>query len=458
MPARLTRTAMRGRPLRVRLTAAFASVVALVLALTGVLVFFEFSQDLVRRTDAELQDRQAAVVGLAEGGRTPADVIARSGEAYAQIYEQGGAVAASSRIVTGARLLTPPQVAAASRAPTIGTYPAPRSEDGARVRAFALGDGRVAAIGESLEDRESELKRLALLLGIALPAALLLASLAGYQVARAALAPVEEMRSRAASIGAGDLTQRLPEPGTRDELDRLAVTLNELLDRIGGALERERRIVGDASHELRTPISVLRTRVDVALRGRDDPARLRAALEAVGHDAERLSRLADDLLVLARADQGELPLRLEPLDVQDLLEATIARNGTAAAEAGRRLHISQTVDGGAVVLADPDRAAQVLDNLVMNALRYGDGPVELAASDAGGAQVALTVRDHGAGFPEAFLPRAFQRFSQAVDSTGEGSGLGLAIVDALVRAQGGRARVANAPDGGAVATVTLPNA
>ena len=332
-------------------------------------------------------------------------------------------------------------------------------DDGARVRAVALRDrSRVVAIGESLRPREESLHRLAIRLAITLPAALLLASLAGLQVAKAAMRPVERMRARAAAIGASDLHERLPEPATGDELARLAATLNELLGRIEAAMERERRIVGDASHELRTPISVLRTRLEVALRGAGDPAALRDALGAALADAERLSRLAEDLLVLARADQGQLPLRLEPLDVQDVLEQAAARHRAPADAAGRALDVAVDVAGGAVVLADPDRVAQALDNLVVNALRYGAGTIGLRARRAPGG-IALVVEDRGAGFPAEFVERAFERFSQADEAGGRaGSGLGLALVEAIARAHGGRAAVGARPGGGAEARLVLPEA
>jgi len=312
-------------------------------------------------------------------------------------------------------------------------------------------------IGESRDERERSLHRLAALLGLTLPGALLLASLAGYQVARGALAPVERMRTRAASIGHGDLSQRLPAPGTRDELDRLAETLNDLLDRLGSALERERRIVGDASHELRTPISVLRTRIDIALRGVQAPAALREALEGARDDATRLGRLADDLLVLARADQGQLRLRLAPLDVQDVLDGAHARHASAFAAAGRELVLRNAIPGGAVLLADADRVAQALDNLVVNALHYGAGAVEIGARLRVDTAVELSVRDHGPGFSAEYVAHAFERFSQAdAAHGGPGSGLGLAIVEAIAHAHGGTASVADHADGGGVAAITLP--
>jgi signal transduction histidine kinase len=443
--------------LRVRLTLSFASVVALVLAVTGGLIFVEFRRDFDKRTDAELADRQRAIVALAGTSRTPAAILALSGERLAQVYDRRGMLVASSRRLGSEPVLRAGEPARALHGAVVLTRAVPGTDDGARLRAFAISDRRVVVIGESRHERERALHRLAALLMLTLPGALLLASLAGYQVARGALAPVERMRIRAGSIAHGDLSQRLPEPGTRDELDRLAITLNDLLGRLGAALERERRIVADASHELRTPISVLRTRIDVALRGEQELPRLREALEGAGEDAARLSRLADDLLVLARADPGQLALHREPLDVQDLLEQAVDRHAHASADAGRTIEAVNDIDGGAVVLADAGRVAQALDNLIVNALRYGAGAIEIHASLHGSTAVALSVRDHGEGFPAEFLPRAFERFSQADSShAGAGSGLGLAIVEAIAHAHGGTATAGNDADGGAVTAIILP--
>jgi signal transduction histidine kinase len=444
----------------VQLTLAFASVMAILLAATGVLIYVQFAHDLDRRLDAELIDRGRTVLALQSDGASAAEVVDLTGEALSQVFAADGRVLASTRRVRGSRLLTAGQARRALDGPLLVHAEGVQGDDGARVRAVALSDrSRVVAIGESLRPREESLHRLAIRLAVTLPAALLLASLAGLQVAKAAMRPVERMRARAAAIGASDLHERLPVPDTGDELARLAATLNELLGRIEGAMERERRIVGDASHELRTPISVLRTRLEVALRGGgDDPAALRDALSAALADAERLSRLADDLLVLARADQGRLPLRREPLDVQEVLERAAQRHRAPAGAAGRALEVHVDVAGGAVVLADPDRVAQALDNLVVNALRYGGGAIELRARRAPGG-VALVVADHGCGFPADFVDRAFERFSQADEGDGRaGSGLGLALVEAIARAHGGRAAVGVRAGGGAEAQLVLPEA
>ena len=442
-----------------QLTLAFASVMAILLAATGVLIYVQFAHDLDARLDAELIDRGRTVRALQSGGASPTALVALAGEVLSQVYAADGRVLASTRRAQGRRLLTDGQVRRALAGPLLVRTQRVEGDDGARVRAVALRDrSRVVGIGESLRPREESLHRLAIRLAVTLPAALLLASLAGLQVAKAAMRPVERMRARAAAIGASDLHERLPEPATGDELARLAATLNELLGRIEGAMVRERRIVGDASHELRTPISVLRTRLEVALRGARDPPALRDALTAALADAERLSRLAEDLLVLARADQGRLPLRREPLDVQEILEQAAERHRAPADAAGRVLEVHVDVAGGAVVLADPDRVAQALDNLVVNALRYGAGAIGLRARRAPDG-IALVVEDDGPGFPADFVERAFERFSQVDEAGGRaGSGLGLALVEAIARAHGGRAAVGGRAGGGAEALLVLPEA
>lgn len=446
-------------PLRLRLTLAVAVVTAVVLAVIGVLVVREFASGLDSRTDLELEERADTLTQLAPD-TSPQRLLGLSGEPLAQVFDPSGELRDSTRALGRAPLLTPAEVDVARRERRFSTQPTVGgSDDGARVLAFPLPGGEVAAIAEARDRREQELARLGGLLAIGLPVALLLAAFTGYQVAGAALRPVEHIRAQAARIGATDPGGRLPRPGTGDELDRLAQTLNDLLERLSGAMEAERRVVSDASHELRTPISVLLTRLDVSLRGEREPAELRSVLYEAQGDVRRLARLADDLLVLARADQGRLPLRPEPVDVQDLLEQTARRHAEAAAKAGRSVEVRIEVPGGAVVLADPDRLAQALDNLVANALAHGAGPIELVARAPAADAVELAVADRGPGFPAELLPRAFERFAQGSrDTRGDGAGLGLAIVAALATALGGGARAANRPGGGAEVVVSVPAA
>jgi signal transduction histidine kinase len=204
-------------------------------------------------------------------------------------------------------------------------------------------------------------------------------------------------------------------------------------------------------------LTTLRAEVDFALMGDRDKAELRAALESASEEAKRMSRLADDLLVLARADQGRLPLHPQPLAARELLEAAAARARAGAEMRGRSIAVGELTDGCAI-RADPDRAAQALDNLVTNALLYGEGTITLSAR-SNGDEVELHVTDEGHGFPDELLARAFERFGRGQHAAGEpGSGLGLALVQAVAVAHGGHAEARNGCDGGADVSITLPRA
>ena len=457
MPARVP--ALRRWPIRARLTIAFAGVLAAMLTAAGVVLYTEFARDFDDAIDRDLAARLTDVSALVVTAPDPSARLDRSGERVAQLYAADGRVIASTPGLTRARILSGAEARDAARhALVLDDRGTPVGE--ARVRAAGVtapgGRRLVVAVGEPLVSRDRALARLRDLLFIAGPFALLLASYAGYQVARAALRPVERMRIGAEKITEHDTGERLPVPASRDEIEALGHTLNELLARLDAALARERRLLSDASHELRTPLTVLRTEIQLALRGERDPSELRAALESAGHEAERLSRLADDLLVLARSDQGRLPIRPEPLDAGELLEAAARRARSAAGASGRRIR-AQAADA-AVLLADPDRVAQALDNLAANALAYGSGDL-LLFSRAREGWIELHVRDEGEGFPQEFLGRAFERFSQADRArSGTGAGLGLAIVAAIARAHGGDAGARNLPERGADVWISLPAA
>jgi signal transduction histidine kinase len=400
--------------------------------------------DVTRLADAAARSRQED---------EPRRVPSASGDGLVQVYRADGRLLASSRGIRGSRFLTPEQTRrAANGRIRIARTTTPIGD--VRVEAgSATAAPLVVAVGEALARRDHSLDRLRDLLLIVFPLALLLATYAGYQVARAALGPVERMRARAAKVTDRDTSERLPVPETHDEIEALGRTLNDLLARLDSALGRERRLLSDASHELRTPLAVLRTEVQLALRGERDAHELRAALESVGQEADRLSRLADDLLVLARSDQGQLPIRPEPLDTAELLRAAAARAG-----AGGRQVITEENGDGLVVAADPDRAAQALDNLLANALNHGKGDVRLSAR-ADGGRVQLHVTDQGEGFSDELLGRAFERFSRGDPArSGEGTGLGLAIVAAIAAAHGGDAGARNLAGGGADVWLSLPAA
>jgi signal transduction histidine kinase len=214
------------------------------------------------------------------------------------------------------------------------------------------------------------------------------------------------------------------------------------------------QLVSSASHELRTPLTALRTEVDLALLGNRDAAELRSALRSAADEIRRVCRLADDILVLAQADHGQLPLRPQPLEPRELLEAAAARARAAAWTRHRQIVVRDMAQGD-WLLGDPDRAAQALDNLVSNALQYGSGTITLTARDDG-KLLGLHVADQGSGFAEDMAASAFQRFTRGKQACAPGSGLGLSLVAAIAKAHRGMATVRNLPEGGADACIALP--
>jgi signal transduction histidine kinase len=314
-----------------------------------------------------------------------------------------------------------------------------------------------AGTGEREESFDEALDNLATLLLIGGPAALLLASLAGYAAAGAALRPVEAMRRRAGEISARGPEQRLPVPAANDELRRLGQTLNEMLARIEATLARERRFVDDASHELRTPLALHKAELELALRHGSGEEELRAAIASGLEEVDRLAQLADDLLLVARSGEGGLRMAVAPVRVAELFAAVAKRFDARAAESSRSLAVGK--NGGRLTVAgDRLRLEQALTGMVDNAFRHGGGEVRLWAV-ASGAMVELHVGDRGGGLPLEFLPHAFERFSRADAARGRGgSGLGLAIVEAIALAHGGRAGVANDPAGGADVWIEVPAA
>jgi signal transduction histidine kinase len=317
-----------------------------------------------------------------------------------------------------------------------------------RLLARPAGAGRAVVVGASLEDRDEAVAELTGLLLVAGPLALLAASALGYLVAARALRPVEVMRARAGEISGARSGERLPLPEARDELRRLGETLNAMLERIDDALARERAFVADAGHELRTPIAVLSAEVELALTGDRPPDELRAALASARDEAGRLARLADDLLALARMDEGRLRLHRERLEARALLEAVAARFSPGAASAGRRIAVE--AEPGLTVEADRVRVEQAVANLIDNALRHGAGTIAVGARRVAGG-VELTVADEGPGVAPDEGEAVFARFARGSGADGAGAGLGLAIVRAVARAHGGEARVE-----GATAVIRLP--
>jgi heavy metal sensor kinase len=435
-------------PIRVRLALAFTVAMAVVLALVGVLLQQRLGDALLEQVDDGLES--FAVSGVAASASTGGD-----DEIFVQVLGPGDRIrGVPSEPLVGEeerdRARASPFYLTRDALPHLGGEPA-------RLRISSDPtdpDRATLVVGASLEDREEALDGLLTQLLVVGPLALVLTSVAGYFLAGAALRPVEAMRRRAAEISGQASGQRLPLPPAQDEIRRLGETLNEMVGRLEEGVARERRFVADASHELRTPLALLRAELELAGRRPRTHEELEDALGSAREEVNRLVRLAEDLLVLARADEGRLPLAWEEHLAREVLDAVAGRHDTRAREAGRTIEVDAPDD--AVVSGDRLRLEQALGNLVENALRHGAGDVRLEAVE-NGSLLELRVSDEGPGFAAEYLPHAFERFSRAdVARSAGGSGLGLAIVDAIARAHGGTVAAANGADGGAVVTMLIP--
>jgi heavy metal sensor kinase len=312
-------------------------------------------------------------------------------------------------------------------------------------------------VGQDLEAIQQTLARLRVLLLIAAPVLVLFAALAGYWLAGRALAPIESIRSQAASISAHDLGRRLDLSLPDDEVGRLARTFDEMLARLDESFRRQRRFTADASHELRTPLAVVRGVVDVSLEQPRTPCEYAATLRSIGAETERMTRLVNELLLLARSDAAELVLEREAVDLADLLAVLVEQMQAEAEVAGVTLTTELPVP--LRVWGDRDRLLQLFINLVDNGLTYAPGSHVNLRGEIGGGFVVIAVIDTGPGIPPEHLPHLFERFyrvDKARSRARGGSGLGLAIAQEIVHAHGGAIQVESEVGVGTTFTVRLP--
>jgi signal transduction histidine kinase len=447
--------------LRARLTLLATALFSFAVATGAILVLILQRQALLRVLDASAQQSAADIAQQIRNGKQSSTVIPTTGGVLEmQVVDVGNHVIAASpgadRFVP---LLTPEQVRKV-RAGTRLEIQSPTSDARLRVLGTAVGPKTVFAATDlkQIDDSLRILGRVAL---IGSPLAVLLMAVATYIVVALTLRPVAELRHGAAEITAAGLAdQRLPVSSAQDEIHRLAVTLNAMLDRIDAATKRQRTFVGDAAHELRSPLASLRVQLEVAQRlGPEED--LPTLVDEVLVDVERLDRLVDDLLALARQDEaGGAVRRREPVDMDDLVRTV------AAGYLHARVPVAVTQSSPAIVDGDPDGLRRVVINLVDNAVRHARTEVSLTLETgtlAGRPTVTVRVTDDGAGIPAGERERVFDRFYRLQASRSResgGTGLGLPIVRDLVRAHGGTVRLTTRPDGasGLQATVILPAA
>jgi two-component system OmpR family sensor kinase len=452
-------------PVRARLTAWYVLLLAVILAALGSFLLLRLRADLVAEVDNTLDGQAAGILADSDGleplpaagvaglprGQTVAQLLSPTG----QVRARAGTAAPAASLLTPAMLrqaLAGEQVRAEVRS----------GQNRARYRVLALrragrGTPTVLVVASPLADVDRSVERLRLLLLVAGPMALVLAGGGGWLLARAALRPVGRMTEQAEAIGADRLHDRVSVPDAADELNRLARTLNGMLDRIERGVVEQRRFVADASHELRTPLAVMRAELEVALRGDDPAADASEVLGSAAEEVARMSKIVDDLLTLAHRDENSLELLLTPVDLGEVAAEVAGQLRPLAEAGGVRLDVEATP---VPVVADQARVTQVVTNLVDNAVKYtgAGGSVRVRVwEQAGGGRLAVS--DTGPGIGPEDLPKVFDRFFRldaARTRARGGSGLGLAICKELVEAHGGRIWADSVSGAGSTFTLTLP--
>ena len=448
--------------IRLRLAVLFAVASAVVFALGSWLFAATLSSSLLGSIDAQLTtqlDRAGRYVPAA-GQPGPTAGTPAPGEYVVQVIDPAGRVRGASADAGTAPMLTAAELSQAR----LRLFTVTKTDENERERVMAEPlpnhPGWVAVAGVSLEALDRTLRdvsRELLIAGVVFVAA---AGFGAYGLARAALSPVERLRREVAALSERDQAPGVQVPRTRDEIAALAQTMNQLLSRLQGALARQRALVADASHELRTPFAVLSGELELAGRPGRSQAELSAAVGRAGDEVARLARLTDQLLFLARSDEDKIALQPERVRLRALLTGSAEQAAGRASAAGVSCQVE--APAGLIVKVDPDRIREAIDNLVDNALRFAPaGTAIVISAQVTGPDLAIEVSDRGPGFPAQFLPHAFERFrrpdSGRARSDG-GAGLGLAIVSAIAQAHGGRATVRNRPGGGAAVTLELPGA
>jgi two-component system, OmpR family, sensor kinase len=451
----------RRAPIRRRLT--LASLVGLTVVVTALswFVYVRTNNNLLDTIDAGLRSRsEVLAVGIRTSGPRLPNVrptLLESDEDFAQISDATGRMLDSSPIVSGAPLV-PPTSLAGLQAPAFFDERVVGIDNFSRVLAAPVetaGHRYILLVGGSLQDRRDEVLQLAATLAISGFALLLLAGFGAWWLIGAALEPVERMRRQAEAITSAEPSDRLTVAEGDDEIARLGATLNAMLDRVEGAVTRERQLIDRASHELRTPLAIQRVDLDLALSGPQTIDELVAALRSASEENAHLARVAEDLLVLSRARGGELAVNRREVSLGAQLDDAVARNRPRALSADVRL-ASNGPDVS--VSLDPDWIRQALDDLLDNALRStpAKGKIGIFGAVQDG-HILIGVEDSGHGFDASFLPHAFDPFTSGggPHDRVRSAGLGLTIVRAIAEAHGGTATAENT-DRGARITLTLP--
>jgi two-component system OmpR family sensor kinase len=465
---------VRGSSFRTRLTLVHLAAVVAAVGLTALATHWQLSRAVHGQLDAELMAlAETEILMLGDPGLPirvhdppagPAPPSFVRLDRLIQISDAQGRVLARSANLGAARLPTrPPLMKRLEAGETVIETLRDFGEEPVRlisVPVEARGTRFVIQVAGSVEDANRAIRSARVLFAVMALALLAVVGTAAAILTKRAFRPIDAVVDEAHRIGEADLRRRLPHPGARDEIGRLVETLNEMLDRIERAFESQRRFTADASHELRSPLSRLRAELEVMLRRPRENVEYEETLRSCLDEAERLSQLTDELLLLARLDAGEARLPTDKVALHTVAEVAIRRMERAAG--GRLARISIAPSPPVVARVGREPAALVVQNLLENAVKFSppDSPVTIRLA-AEGEEVLLSVSDSGPGISPDELPRVFERFYRGRRARAEavpGVGLGLALSRAVVEAHGGRLTVESPPGGGATFTVRLPAA
>src|SRR5579864_1013931 len=455
---------------RLQLTAWYLLLFTLLFLAFSIFLYGVLSRALAKRMDQTLSSEVSTAAGLFrdEMAELKGDALGAAREAMSEMTIRGVLVA----VFTGDKLLASSapfqspellslaaQAAAAHDAEILTTIP---NYGSAGARAVARGfvfDGRqyVLLAAESLDSIQAELAVVRHVIYFALPLTVLIAGLGGFLLAAKSLAPLRWMAEQARSITDKNLHSRLDIGAAHEELMMLADSFNELLSRLDQSFETMRRFVADASHELRTPIAVIRGEADVALDHDRNSAEYKESLAIIQDEARRLTRLIDDLLNLARADAGHVSLHVEEFYVNDLL-AECCRVIQAKAGA-KKIHLECQCPEDVAYRGDPELIRRLVLNLLENAIRYTPegGRVQISVEDSA-RELRIQVADTGIGIPPETATHVFERFyrgDQARSRQNGGFGLGLSIVKWIAESHNGSVELSSEPGQGSTFTVLL---
>ena len=436
---------------RLRITIVAAVLAALTIAIAAVVLVATLRGSLIESADVASRMRATELTAAAKRGLLSDLITNIAEEGVAQVVADDGKVLAASENVQGESRISgvvPPR----GRPARLILRNAPDEDEVEDYRVWAVrGDGITAYVGTSLEDEREVILELTRSLLIGLPLLVILFAAGTWLMVGRTLRPVEDIRAEVASISGQRLDRRVPTPASNDEIGRLARTMNEMLDRLEDAANRQRDFVGNASHELRSPLAAFRTQLEVAAAHPEgaDWSKLAASLMA---DSNRMEGLVQDLLFLAREDAEDTRPQ-SPVDLDDVVFEEVSRMRSACTADVRAGGVS-----AAPVLGHREDLARLVRNLLDNACAHASSRVDVTLATTAGGQVELAVTDDGPGVAPEDRPRIFERFYRADPARNRqtsGTGLGLAIAAAVAEAHGGTIGVADA-DPGARFVVSLP--